>query len=653
MVPLDGRSLLRSSHCLSGCRKDRHSAGDERYLRRDGKEGVLFEEAGPGAITRIWMTSSVGTGVSVAIDPSIRLRIYFDGEATARIDMPLAQLFSGQTAPFTAPLVGDRLTSSGGFFSYVPMVYQSGCRVTLEGADQTTLWFQFNFHRLRSDRQLASFVGDEDLSRLRQLLAAPGADPWLSQPDYPAGTITEETRELIPGELTPIFVAAGSGLIDSFKVDLAVSAWSAIEVAMRFDGEVTVTLPLADFFALGGVDPGAAGELPTRSLFLGLDSLDRLYSYWPMPFDSDAALWLRNGGSEVVSVTYGVRQSALPPLPDSGRFAISTNLASPTAVGAQVEVLAMPGAGKWVGLFAETGSVAGSGGLYLEGDERIYLDGSAHPALYGTGLEDTFNAGFYFDQGPFGRALHGLEFLRQVAGPTAMEERAATYRWMPAEGISFANGIRVGIESGPTGTTPMYARTVAYHYRSSEPALVAVDFLDLANPASRAEHDYQTTGAAVAYSLRSFFEGEPPVALSTTGLRRPAGSSSVFTLDATGCVGGLLLRRRFDALHGGQAGEIWIDGQRVAELAGVAANPDRRWREIDLYLPPVASGPLAVEVRSAPASKRRRFLRRRVVTDFTEFRYELWCRRDSRIFADDFEKGNLAAWSPVKRAPWP
>jgi hypothetical protein len=42
VIPQGDRVALRSSHCLSGCRLDRHSAGDERFIRLDGDEGVLF-----------------------------------------------------------------------------------------------------------------------------------------------------------------------------------------------------------------------------------------------------------------------------------------------------------------------------------------------------------------------------------------------------------------------------------------------------------------------------------------------------------------------------------------------------------------------------------------------------------------------------------
>jgi len=127
------RVLLRSSRCPSGCRFDRHSDGDWRYIRKDGDEGVIFEESGAGAITRIWMTT--GHGVSQPLDPSVRIRIYIDGAEQPVLDLPLPDIFNGSTSPFLPPLVGNRESSSGGNFSYVPITYRKGCRVTVEGME--------------------------------------------------------------------------------------------------------------------------------------------------------------------------------------------------------------------------------------------------------------------------------------------------------------------------------------------------------------------------------------------------------------------------------------------------------------------------------------------------------------------------------------
>jgi hypothetical protein len=74
---------------------------------------VIFEESGPGAITRIWVTT--GFGQSTPLPSGVRVRFYLDGEAGARLDLPLADLFSGTVPPFTAPLAGDQL--NGGYFT--------------------------------------------------------------------------------------------------------------------------------------------------------------------------------------------------------------------------------------------------------------------------------------------------------------------------------------------------------------------------------------------------------------------------------------------------------------------------------------------------------------------------------------------------------
>jgi hypothetical protein len=446
VLPQAGQVLLRSSHCLDGCRKDRHSPGDPRFLRRDGKEGVLFEEAGAGAITRIWMTSSLGNGMSVPLDPGV------------------------------------------------------------------------------------------------------------------------------------------------------------------------------------------------------------LYSYFPMPFEHSARLVLDNRGDQAMSVAFGVRRHPDGPLPGSGRFA--AQLRDPRAIGGpeDLPLLALDRPGKWVGLFAELGSVDVVESLYLEGDDRLYLDGALHPASYGTGTEDLFDAGFYFDQGAFGRALHGLQWRGERLGPLALEEVSSTYRLMLTDAVPAAASLRAGLERGPEGGEPMRARTVAYHYLGDGETLEAVDVLDLSDTASVAAHGYQPDGGAKSYELDALFEGEPPLPLSATGIRRPAGSSASFTMVAAGCLDGWRLRRRFDSQHGGQTGEVWVDGRLAASWPYALANPDRRWREVDVELPAPASETLDVAIRSLPVARRKRLFRRRQITDFTEFRYELWCRVDRRIFADGFESGDTSGWSEVGAA---
>lgn len=446
--------LLRSSFCPTGCGSDKHAPGDSRFLRTIGEEGVIFEEAGPGAITRIWMTS--GDTQSVPLDPAVRIRFYLDGEAKPRIDLPLPDLFSGAAPPFTPPLVGDRLASSGGYFSYVPIPFARSCLVTLTGEEDLRLWFQFGFHRLPGGRVVATYTGAEDLAAWHALLStAPGEDPW---PASAAGPSTQRLFPFAAASERTIYAASGPGLLTRLTLALPRSAWPSTEIELRFDGETTVALAVADFFGVG-----ADARKPGRSLLAGADAQGGLYSYFPMPFRRSVEIVLRSrapAGSGDVVVGYGVRQHAEGPLPGSGTFGARLAVEDPAPAGADLELLHLEGAGKWVGLAAQLGSVATPQRRYLEGDERIYVDGALEPRLHGTGIEDFFNGGFYFDQGELGRPLHGMT-AHQTAGG---EDRVSAYRLLLADAVPFAREIRVHLEPGTTGEVAMRARAVSWYY---------------------------------------------------------------------------------------------------------------------------------------------------------------------------------------------
>lgn len=115
-----------------------------------------------------------------------------------------------------------------------------------------------------------------------------------------------------------------------------------------------------------------------------------------------------------------------------------------------------------MGLFADLGGVDGDlSRLYLEGDERVFLDHEAYPSRWGTGVEDFFSGGFYFDRGPIHLATHGMAY--QMASPAG--DATGAIRLMLADAIPFERAIHAELETGPEGDTPMRARTVAFVYR--------------------------------------------------------------------------------------------------------------------------------------------------------------------------------------------
>jgi len=623
VIPEGDQVALRSSHCLDGCGFDRHAEGDERFIRRDGAEGVVFEERGPGAIVRIWMTAGE-SGMSVPLDPATSIRFYFDGETTPRIDVPLPALFDASTPPFVPPLVGDRLASSGGNFSYVPIPFAQSCRVALAGDLTQRLWFQFGFHRLPPDAVVPTYTGREDLDGLIELLAAAG-DPW---PDG-GGVTTEGTVILEPGMPEVLWVDSAAGTITELGLHLPRPRWPRVRATLTFDGITTVDLPVDALFAAGAA-------APVQALWLRADTAGDLTSFLPMPYWRRATLALTlDQGAAPVAVAYRVRSLPGEPLPGSGLFAAELAVANPSTIGSDHLFLDRAHAGKWIGLYAELGSVATPARQYLEGDERVFVDGLRHPTLYGTGAEDFFNGGFYFDQGPFGLPLHGvLELGTDENG----EHRTAAYRFLLTDAVPFARSLLAGLEGGREADLAIRARTVAWFYADPRPALAVVDALDVGDPRSRISHGYSVRGFEEIRELDGLFEGHPPAALAADGGYRGVGAAE-FWMAAAGCAGDRRLRRLWDAGVEGQRFDLRVDGSEAGGSEFTLGNAARRWAESDFGLPAIARGGEALffEVAARPAGGG---------VEHTDFAYELLCRLPGgALFADGFESGDTAGWS--------
>ena len=238
--------------------------------------------------------------------------------------------------------------------------------------------------------------------------------------------------------------------------------------------------------------------------------------------------------------------------------------------GVDIPLLHRAGRGRWVGIFADLGSVKTTSRQYLEGDERVFLDGSKHPNPHGTGTEDIFNGGFYFDQGSFSSPLHGSPYHWRKGG----EDVTAAYRWFLTDGIPWDHAIQAGLEGGPTSNLELRVRTVAYHYSRPEPGLWLWDVLDLGDGDSRSRHAWSVDGDSSLESLDSLFEGEPPESLQAAGVYRPPGTAQARFAIPEGATR-VRVRRRLDAGFGGQRADLWVAGR-------AGGRPSHRSRRIPI-----------------------------------------------------------------------
>jgi hypothetical protein len=307
------------------------------------------------------------------------------------------------------------------------------------------------------------------------------------------------------------------------------------------------------------------------------------------------------------------------------------------------------GTGKIVGLASRyrANGVVGRG--YLEGDERAYVDGATTPAWYGTGVEDFFGGGFYFEDTTFALPLSGATVVdADGAGETD------AYRWMLADPLAYASSLRLTQEAGfaPSQPVPTCARTIVHAYRAPRASVVAYDRFDVGTAADA--HAYAPPPGASCTSEKGTFEDEPPTKRSASVCAYAAGASR-FVFDVADAEPPLRLRRTFDVAAGspGQtagapAADILVDGVVVGRFPPAIANPPRRWQQQEALLDP------------ALGAGRHEF---EIVPDFTataprmaESAFELSGGWKDAIFSGGFEPFVLRhdAASPVRvAAPMP
>jgi hypothetical protein len=97
--------------------------------------------------------------------------------------------------------------------------------------------------------------------------------------------------------------------------------------------------------------------------------------------------------------------------------------------------------------------------LMLQGDEFITVDDEKNPSIIGTGTEDYFQGGWFWNKGPFHAPYHGLTVMDEV------NSRYSAYRLHIPDPIPFKNSISVEIEHGHSNMLQQDYSSVAYWYQ--------------------------------------------------------------------------------------------------------------------------------------------------------------------------------------------
>ena len=145
-----GTSLRDLARARPGRRRrasswDRTGGNDDRLHIAPGGAATLFDAAGAGIITHIWVTTDCKEPDHLR---KVVLRMYWDGEETPSVEVPLGDFFGmghAKTRPFsTAPLSmsAEDGKASNCFFA---MPFAAGARITASSdcADQEVLFYYY------------------------------------------------------------------------------------------------------------------------------------------------------------------------------------------------------------------------------------------------------------------------------------------------------------------------------------------------------------------------------------------------------------------------------------------------------------------------------------------------------------------------------
>ncbi len=283
-----------------------------------------------------------------------------------------------------------------------------------------------------------------------RMLQVSSADPGGGNNDFVA---------IPPGKTAVIASLKGPGMIVGMWFTIMSSDdhfLRRILLRAYWDDEKTpsVEVPVGDFFGTG------FAYKHYLTPYLGMSS-GGYYCYLPMPFAKAARVEIVNEtGQEIQSFYYHINWRTLDAAPgdDIGYFHAAWRREPRTSTDKPYVILEARGRGQLVGVNM---SMQGydNGMQYLEGDELVYVDGETTPSFRGTGTEDYFNGGWYFNKGEFAAPFHGLVLKDDTLS------RIAAYRFHVQDAISFTSSLRFVIEHGDQNSEIADYSSTAYWYQ--------------------------------------------------------------------------------------------------------------------------------------------------------------------------------------------
>ena len=370
-------------------------AGIERLDTIAGRvEKVMFDEMGPGVITRIWMTTKDKNGV---------IRIYIDGGEKPDIVIPAYDMKRFPVAvpeglSLTHTHYEDSMEGVGGNSFFLPIPYNKSCKVTFEEPDLTRKvprYYHINYRTYPEGTPVISYSEKQVLKLKSKLVAV--SDELLNPTRYNGGKVSSAEKLATLGDIVSLRIEGNNEAIynltvkvEGFGKDYA-GVMENLILTASFDGIETVKAPLSHFSGAG------LGAQEVKSWNLDSDGKGTIKCRWIMPFQTKAEVSVANNSERTVNLAVTATTDKYEWTDNSLYFhcthhsqaGIPLNNDYYTNDNLDWNFATIKGRGIYVGDVLSLFNHAVD--WYGEGDEKIWIDDDRFPSHMGTGTEDYFN----------------------------------------------------------------------------------------------------------------------------------------------------------------------------------------------------------------------------------------------------------------------
>lgn len=247
---------------------------------------------------------------------------------------------------------------------------------------------------------------------------------------------------ILPGKTATILNASGPGIITRiwFSIDSRDPFFlRRILIRMYWDEEAnpSVEVPLGDFFGCG------FEYKPYSTPYLGMTG-GGYTCFFPMPFERSAKIDIVNEtGMEIRGFYYQINYQKMedPISLDVAYFHTYWHRDVKTDYDSNYTILNTYGKGHIVGVNMNIQSYDGTFS-FLDGTERVFVDGEKRPSMFGTATEDYFSSGWNFNRGEYAGTYNGLILKNDSLS------RIAAYRFHITDAIPFKKSINFSFEHG-------------------------------------------------------------------------------------------------------------------------------------------------------------------------------------------------------------